>query len=311
MKVDRFWDANETDNIPVVWHYGSDIFSLVCLIFGIVSNGLVMFAFISVLQRPKNSFLIYLAIVDFGYNFYSVCGGIFGLTSISAMVAIALTRLTTVNDPFNSLKLSSRSTLIIIFAYTFILMKLSQCGRQLGSLSSDEPYSNPNGMTYYLNQLSVPNENSGRQRSTTPLSFSDENAMRNIRRTETRATCTALLICTGFCSAWGPRTLLFSAFNFDHLLNICTTAILGMFTNVAACINPLIYPLPLDGFRERICSYARRIYHSDLKHCGRLLSPNLELNRKSHSTVADTALARKRTQSDLMYRIDSPESRAL
>ncbi|CAF1081997.1 unnamed protein product [Rotaria magnacalcarata] len=190
-------------------------------------------------------------------------------------------------------------------------MKLSQCGRQLGSLSSDEPYSNPNGMTYYLNQLSVPNENSGRQRSTTPLSFSDENAMRNIRRTETRATCTALLICTGFCSAWGPRTLLFSAFNFDHLLNICTTAILGMFTNVAACINPLIYPLPLDGFRERICSHARRIYHSDLKHCGRLLSPNLELNRKSHSTVADTALARKRTQSDLMYRIDSPESRAL
>ncbi|CAF4150331.1 unnamed protein product, partial [Rotaria magnacalcarata] len=111
MKVDRFWDANETDNIPVVWHYGSDIFSLVCLIFGIVSNGLVMFAFISVLQRPKNSFLIYLAIVDFGCNFYSVCGGIFGLTSISAMVAIALTRLTTVNDPFNSLKLSSRSTL--------------------------------------------------------------------------------------------------------------------------------------------------------------------------------------------------------
>ncbi|CAF3590977.1 unnamed protein product [Rotaria socialis] len=400
MKVDRFWYANETANIPAVWHYGSGVFSLVCLIFGIVSNGLVIFVFIrnSVLQRPRNYFLINLAIVDFGLlltsnsmhvissfkkqwifgqigcNFYSVCGGVFGLTSISTMAAIALTRLRAVNNPFSSLKLSSRSTLnylafawiygsmwimpplfgwsrfilegfgtsctfdyvsknswnrsfilllviggffipfsVIIFAYTFILMKLSQRGRQLGSLSKDESYSNPNGMAHYFNQLSVQNENPGCQGSTAPLSFSNENAMRNIRRTETRATRTALLICTVFCSAWGPYAFmaLVSAFGFDHLLSIYTTAILGMLTKVAACINPLIYALSLNGFRERIGSYVRRICHCDFKYRGRLLSSNIELNRKNHSTVANTALARKRTQSDLMHRVDSSESRAL
>jgi len=53
-----------------------------------------------------NKHLVYL-----GCNFYSVCGGIFGLTSIGTMALIALTRLAAVNDPFSSLKLSSRFTL--------------------------------------------------------------------------------------------------------------------------------------------------------------------------------------------------------
>jgi hypothetical protein len=46
-----------------------------------------------------------------GCNFYSVCGGVFGLTSIGTMAAISLNRLSAVNDPFSSLKLSSRATL--------------------------------------------------------------------------------------------------------------------------------------------------------------------------------------------------------
>ena len=46
-----------------------------------------------------------------GCNFYSVCGGIFGLTSIATMAAIALNRLTAVNDPFSSLKLGSCFTM--------------------------------------------------------------------------------------------------------------------------------------------------------------------------------------------------------
>ena len=46
-----------------------------------------------------------------GCNFYSVCGGIFGLTSITTMAAIALNRLGAVNDPFSSLKLGSCFTI--------------------------------------------------------------------------------------------------------------------------------------------------------------------------------------------------------
>jgi hypothetical protein len=46
MYVDRFWYANETAAVPAIWHYGSGVFSLLCLIFGVISNGLVIFVFI-------------------------------------------------------------------------------------------------------------------------------------------------------------------------------------------------------------------------------------------------------------------------
>ncbi len=46
-----------------------------------------------------------------GCNFYSVCGGVFGLTSIATMALISLTRLSAVNDPFSSLQLTGRFTL--------------------------------------------------------------------------------------------------------------------------------------------------------------------------------------------------------
>jgi hypothetical protein len=46
MNVDRFWYANETATIPAVWHYASGIFSLLCLIFGVVFNGLVISVFL-------------------------------------------------------------------------------------------------------------------------------------------------------------------------------------------------------------------------------------------------------------------------
>lgn len=53
----------------------------------------------------------YQFIVLKGCDFYSVCGGVFGLTSIATMASISLNRLSAVNDPFSSLKLSARSTL--------------------------------------------------------------------------------------------------------------------------------------------------------------------------------------------------------
>ncbi|CAF2766029.1 unnamed protein product [Rotaria sp. Silwood2] len=388
MHVDRFWYANDTEYIPSVWHYGAGIFSLLCLIFGIISNGLVIFVFI----KPRNYFLINLAITDFGLlltnnsmhvissfkkrwifgqigcNFYSVCGGIFGLTSITTMAAISLTRLIAVNDPLSSLRLSSHTTLnylacawvygsvwimpplfgwnrfilegfgtsctfdyvskdlsdrlfililvtcgflipfsVIIFAYSSILIKLSQRGRQFPQQNKDDQCSNQQGITYYFNHLNLPNENQERRRTTTSTSLSDDNnIMRNIRRTEARATRTALLICTLFCSAWGPYALMtiFSVLGFDHLVNAYTTSILGMFTKVAACINPLIYALSLNGFRDRICAYVKCIYHCDKQHNDRLLSPNLELNRKSNFNLADTAFTRKRTQFDLINRLN-------
>jgi hypothetical protein len=46
MYVDRFWYANETAAVSAAWHYGSGVFSLLCLIFGVISNGLVIFVFI-------------------------------------------------------------------------------------------------------------------------------------------------------------------------------------------------------------------------------------------------------------------------
>jgi hypothetical protein len=50
-----------------------------------------------------------------GCSIYGFCGGIFGLTSIATMVAIALTRLAAVMNPFSSLKLTGHLTLSLYF----------------------------------------------------------------------------------------------------------------------------------------------------------------------------------------------------
>jgi hypothetical protein len=129
------------------------------------------------------------------------------------------------------------------------------------------------------------------------------NITRNARRTEARATRTALLVCAFFCSAWGPYALmtLISLFGFDYLVNAYTTAILGMFTKVAACINPLIYALSLNGFREQICSYIKYIYQSDEEHHHHLIQLNLDSNRKDHINLLYTTNTR---QSDPMHRLN-------
>jgi r-opsin len=149
---------------------------------------------------------------------------------------------------------------IILFSYAFILIKLSQRSRSLTSQSNYEKYSN---------QLSITNENQVRSATTAIDCTDDNNITRNIlRRTEVRATRTALLICAVFCSAWGPYALmaLISLFGFNYLVNAYTTAMLGMFTKVAACINPLIYALSLNGFREQICLYFKCICQCEKYH---------------------------------------------
>lgn len=46
MNIDHFLFANETKLIPPVWHYATGTFSLLCLLCGLLSNGLVIFVFI-------------------------------------------------------------------------------------------------------------------------------------------------------------------------------------------------------------------------------------------------------------------------
>lgn len=56
-----------------------------------------------------------------GCNFYAMCGGICGLTSIATMVTISLARLSAVIHPFSSLKLTANFTLSLSF-YLFIIL---------------------------------------------------------------------------------------------------------------------------------------------------------------------------------------------
>ncbi|CAF1307342.1 unnamed protein product [Adineta steineri] len=388
MNVDRFWYANQTAMVPAVWHYASGIVSLLCLIIGIVCNGLVILVFIKneVLQRPRNYFLINLAITDLGLlltnnslhvissfktqwifgqkgcNFYSVCGGIFGLTSIATMALISLNRLSAVNDPFSSLKLSARSTLrylvcawiygsiwilpplfgwnrfilegfgtsctfdyvskdlydrlfililvtggfliplsIIVLSYSSILMKLSQRSCAL-ILQNENGKKDPT--IYNFNDLNPTNEIEHCR--VTPLVFdsNDENhIIQQMRRTEIRATRTVLLICTVFCLAWGPYALmaLISLFGFNHLINAYTTSLLGMLTKVAACINPIIYAISLNGFREQIASHIKCIHPNVQEQRQASKVSSTYLIHKNLSNLPNSS-SRQQTQSAIMVR---------
>lgn len=191
---------------------------------------------------------------------------------------------------------------IILLSYSFILMKLSQRTRRFTPQNNED---HDHNTTYYVSQLNIPNEQRHRSGTTTTLECTtDKNiAARNIRRTEARATRTALLICAFFCSAWGPYAImaLLSLFGFNHLVNAYTTALLGMFTKLAACINPLIYALSLNGFHEQICLYFKYIYRCDEKRHHHLIPLNHDQNRKNLITLPDTTTSR---QSDLINRLN-------
>ena len=85
MDTNRIWYGNMTAPIPAKWHYATGTFALVCLFCGLISNGCVIVMFLrwvrrahwdilgqrhfprnSSLRRPKNYFIINLAICDIG-----------------------------------------------------------------------------------------------------------------------------------------------------------------------------------------------------------------------------------------------------
>ena len=117
----------------------------------------------------------------------------------------------------------------------------------------------------------------------TVVSSIDHNQVfRQIHRTEVRATRTALLVCAIYCIAWGPYAMMtiLSQIGFDHLINIYTTAMLGLFTKTAACINPLIYALSSSSFRQHIYSHTEHSnHHLSVSSCT-LNRRNLIINLK-------------------------------
>ncbi|CAF1267038.1 unnamed protein product [Adineta ricciae] len=123
---------NMNASVSDIWYYGTGLFSLLCLLCGSLSNGLVLYVFIrnSSLRQPRNLFLINLAVTDLGLlltscDFYAFSGGLCAFTSIATMAAIALTRLVAVLRPFSSLKLTTTVTLKCIaccWLYGLILM---------------------------------------------------------------------------------------------------------------------------------------------------------------------------------------------
>lgn len=152
---------------------------------------------------------------------------------------------------------------VILISYALILIRLSQRNRRFLLEMTTTHSTSHHGSTYFFNHSNLHEQ---RERSSTLATLDgpteDHPIPENILRTEARATRTAFLICALFCLAWGPYAVmaLISLFGFNHLVNAYTTAVLGMFTKVAACINPLIYALSLNGFQEQLCAYLKRLF---------------------------------------------------
>lgn len=185
---------------------------------------------------------------------------------------------------------------IIAMSYALILLKLSQRSRRFISQNTKESYSTQLTTTYYLNQFNAyPDRN--RSGTTTAVEFSvDDNSMtRNIRRTEARATRTAFYIFAIFCAAWGPYTLvsLLSVFGFDRCVNAYSTAVLGLFAKLAACINPLIYALSLSGFREQLCLYLKCLMCCEDVQQIESIPINVDSNRRKHPNRPDSTSSRQ------------------
>ena len=183
---------------------------------------------------------------------------------------------------------------IILLSYYIMLKKLSQRKRSLVSKCNDDTHLNlKDTTTYSFSQLNTTNEIRGRHETLRTSDYNDESEIiRNMRQTEARATRTALLICTVFCLAWGPYALmaLISLAGFNRLINAYTTAILGILTKVAACINPLIYATSLSEFREQIYSYAKSIWHRDQRYSHRLRLSSFDHTRKNLSNLPDSII---------------------
>ncbi|CAF0770571.1 unnamed protein product [Rotaria sordida] len=353
MSIDYSLFANVSASVPAIWHYSTGLVSLLCLICGTLSNGIVLFIFIKDpnLRQPRNFFIINLAITDLGLllsnntlhviasfkkqwifgqigcNLYAICGGVFGLGSITTMAAISITRLVAVIRPLSSLTLGSQFTIkclicswiygsiwimpplfgwsrfvfegfgttctfdyfsrgywdklfiltlvtggfliplsIILLSYKFILIKLNRRSRRLTYRNSDEQNlqlrSRQSNVYSFQSANSVTDTRKQSETVTICEANGENHIVRNSYLTEARARRTVLYICAIFCIAWGPYALtaVLSQFGFDRFITPYTTAMLGLFTKTAACVNPLIYALSSVTFRQQLRSLMNSFY---------------------------------------------------
>ncbi|CAF2202043.1 unnamed protein product [Rotaria magnacalcarata] len=236
MNIEYSECANVSASVPAVWHYGTGLVALLCLLFGLFSYGLVIFIFIS---------------------------SILGRASIATTAAISNTRLAVVIGPFSSLKLSSLFTIkrlvcswlygavwimpplvgwnrfifegfgttcafdyrsrsywdrlfvitlvtdgfliplaITFISYTFILITLNGRGGNLPrKIVMIKVINHNQKQTNSLTDVRC-------QRETIYESYEENTVTRNIRVTEARARRTTLLVCGIFCTAWTPYALM-------------------------------------------------------------------------------------------------------
>ena len=84
---------------------------------------------------------------------------------------------------------------VIACSYTLILIKLSQRGRPFIPVHHDDQQLTQQNASYFFTQIAPPYEHRPRSGTATTLDYpvDDTNRIRNLRRTEARATRTALL----------------------------------------------------------------------------------------------------------------------
>jgi r-opsin len=174
--------------------------------------------------------------------------------------------------------------LIIVICYIFILIELSKRSRHFLYQNSNNQRHGLQSRQLHIDYFHPTNSlNDERSRSEVNIEANENNQIvQNFRRTEIRATRTALLVCAIYCIAWGPYALMaiLSNFDFNYFTNAYTTAMLGLFTKTAACINPLLYALSSSGFRRQICTSVNFLY--PFRESSHLLSSSTyDLNRRS------------------------------
>ncbi|CAF1110378.1 unnamed protein product [Adineta steineri] len=182
--------------------------------------------------------------------------------------------------------------IIIVVSYTIILHKLSKRSHHLidqNVYKQSFPIHLEQQNSYYFISNS-PNYETYRNRTKTFFESNETTRMTQIiRLTEARATRTALLVLFIYCTAWGPYAFMtiLSQTGFEHYVNMYTTAVLGLFTKTAACINPLVYALSSSGFRRYICIYSNFFYKCYLRSYP-ISSPTYDFNRRN-LTITITA----------------------
>jgi len=177
--------------------------------------------------------------------------------------------------------------IIIIASYTFILIKLSKRGRHVKSRNGDTQsprLQSKQAARYYYHSPHPLNDEVSRSVGIAIFETKEVHPIsRHIRRTEVRATHTALLVCAIYCIAWAPYAIMaiLSQMGFDHFINAYTTTMLGLLTKLAACINPLIYALSFStAFRQQIC-YGTNLLYACRARSYSLSSSKYDLNRKA------------------------------